>query len=118
VKWLIRTVPGLQKQLQTAINLSVTFIWSYPWVGFNGLWLCIGTTSADFHSAGIKPDWKEMLHEKATKAWSDLLAAFFQEARRNTVRSLAFVTSRFTRWLETSSSRLIHEVASRFLIEK
>jgi hypothetical protein len=26
VKWQIRTVPGLQKQLQTAINLSVTFI--------------------------------------------------------------------------------------------
>jgi hypothetical protein len=34
----IRTVPSLQKQLQTALILSVTFIWSYPWVGLNGLW--------------------------------------------------------------------------------
>jgi hypothetical protein len=31
----------LQKQLQTALILSVTFIWSHPWVGLNGLWLCI-----------------------------------------------------------------------------
>ena len=29
----IRTVPGLQKQLRTALILSATFIWSYPWVG-------------------------------------------------------------------------------------
>jgi hypothetical protein len=39
VKCKIRTVPSLQKQLQTALILSVTFIWSYPWVGLNGLWL-------------------------------------------------------------------------------
>jgi hypothetical protein len=31
----IRTVPV---QLQTALILSVTFIWSHPWVGLNGLW--------------------------------------------------------------------------------
>jgi hypothetical protein len=29
----------LQKQLQTALILSVTFIWSYPWVGLTGIWL-------------------------------------------------------------------------------
>jgi hypothetical protein len=28
----------LQKQLQTALILFVTFIWSHPWVGLNGLW--------------------------------------------------------------------------------
>jgi hypothetical protein len=33
----IRTVPGLQKQLQTAIILSVAFISSHPRVGVNGL---------------------------------------------------------------------------------
>jgi hypothetical protein len=33
-------VPGLQEQLQTALILSVTFIWSYQWVGLNVLWLC------------------------------------------------------------------------------
>jgi hypothetical protein len=26
------------KQLQTSLILSVIFIWSYPWVGLNGLW--------------------------------------------------------------------------------
>ena len=38
---IIRTVPGLQKQLQTALILSVTFIWSYLWVSLNGLGLYI-----------------------------------------------------------------------------
>ena len=33
----IPTVPGLQEQLQTALILSVTFIWSYQWVGLNVL---------------------------------------------------------------------------------
>jgi hypothetical protein len=26
------------KQLQTALIISVTFIWTHPWVGVNGLW--------------------------------------------------------------------------------
>jgi hypothetical protein len=40
MKWngKIRTERGLQKQLQTALILSATFIWSYPWGGLNGLW--------------------------------------------------------------------------------
>jgi hypothetical protein len=31
----------LQKQLQTALILSVTFIWFHLWVGLNGLWFMI-----------------------------------------------------------------------------
>jgi hypothetical protein len=31
----------LQKQLQPALILSVTFIWSHPWVAVNGLWFMI-----------------------------------------------------------------------------
>jgi hypothetical protein len=31
----------LQKQLQIALILSVTFIWSHPSVGLNGLWFMI-----------------------------------------------------------------------------
>jgi hypothetical protein len=31
----------LRKQLQTALIISVTFIWSHPWVGLNGLWFMI-----------------------------------------------------------------------------
>jgi hypothetical protein len=34
----IRTLPVCKKQLQTALIVSVTFIWSHPWVGLNGLW--------------------------------------------------------------------------------
>jgi hypothetical protein len=35
----------LQKQLQTALILSVSFIWSHPWVGINGLWLSLSSVS-------------------------------------------------------------------------
>jgi hypothetical protein len=35
----------LQKQLQTVLILSVTFIWSHPWVGLNGLWFTIAFIS-------------------------------------------------------------------------
>jgi hypothetical protein len=44
----IRTVPGLQKQLQTALILSVTFIWSYPWVCLNGVWYSLRYLSPDY----------------------------------------------------------------------
>ena len=38
-KWQNSHNARLQKQLQTALILSVTFIWSHPWVGLKGFWL-------------------------------------------------------------------------------
>jgi hypothetical protein len=40
-KWQNLHGVRLQKQLQTALILSVTFIWSHPWVGLNSLWFMI-----------------------------------------------------------------------------
>jgi hypothetical protein len=37
-KWQNLHDARLQKQLQTALILSVTFIWFHLWVGLNGLW--------------------------------------------------------------------------------
>jgi hypothetical protein len=44
-KWQNSHVACLQKQLQTALILSVSFIWSHPWVGINGLWLSLSSVS-------------------------------------------------------------------------
>jgi hypothetical protein len=37
-KWQNSHGARLQKQLQTALILSVTSTWSHPWVRLNGLW--------------------------------------------------------------------------------
>jgi hypothetical protein len=41
-KWQNSHGARLQKQLQTALILSVTSIWYHPWVTLNDLWLCDG----------------------------------------------------------------------------
>jgi hypothetical protein len=54
VKWQNSpTVPGFQKQLQTALTLSVTFIWSYPRVGLNRLWFIITVSNLKTTRSGL-----------------------------------------------------------------
>ena len=75
----IRTVPGLQKQLQTALILSVTFIWSHPWVSLNGLWFktrplseYIIPSNSHLKSQNFWTQWKDNLCEvqgSFTCAW-------------------------------------------------
>jgi hypothetical protein len=60
-----------KRQLQTALILSVTFIWSPPWVGLNcnGLWFVILNLFSSRVELTMMPDIKMFFHTTRNRSW-------------------------------------------------